>query len=73
MDVALCHLHAMLSTPLLIPPLQVLTPDPKAALKIVSEAMSEEFLHSLSNYCSLQVSFHLTCSELPRTLHIGSS
>ncbi|CAI5473750.1 unnamed protein product [Closterium sp. Yama58-4] len=33
---------------------QVLTPDPKAALKIVSETMSEEFLYSLSNYCSLQ-------------------
>eukprot|EP00271_Cylindrocystis_brebissonii_P004864 TRINITY_DN16782_c0_g1_i1.p1 TRINITY_DN16782_c0_g1~~TRINITY_DN16782_c0_g1_i1.p1 ORF type:complete len:1130 (-),score=219.78 TRINITY_DN16782_c0_g1_i1:230-3619(-) len=33
---------------------QVLSPDPDATLKIVSETMSEEFLYSLSNYCGLQ-------------------
>lgn len=33
---------------------QVLSPDPETTLNLVSEAMSEEFLHSLSNYCGLQ-------------------
>lgn len=33
---------------------QVLSPDPAETLQIVSETMSEEFLHSLSNYCGLQ-------------------
>eukprot|EP00897_Mesotaenium_endlicherianum_P008279 jgi/Mesen1/747/ME000110S_11011 len=33
---------------------QVLSPDPEATLSLVSEHMSEEFLHSLSNYCGHQ-------------------
>eukprot|EP00850_Spirogloea_muscicola_P006228 SM000029S10523 [mRNA] locus=s29:641097:647685:+ [translate_table: standard] len=33
---------------------QVLSPDPEAMLNIVSETMTDEFLHSLSNYCGAQ-------------------
>jgi len=33
---------------------QVLSPDPAAALRYVSENASDEFLHSLSNYCERQ-------------------
>lgn len=33
---------------------QILSPDPHAMQKIVSENASEEFLYSLSNYCALQ-------------------
>lgn len=33
---------------------QILNPDPTAMSKLVTENASEEFLHSLSNYCGLQ-------------------
>jgi hypothetical protein len=37
---------------------QILNPDPAAMSKLVSENASEEFLYSLSNYCSMQVRWH---------------
>ncbi|CAA6663903.1 unnamed protein product [Spirodela intermedia] len=33
---------------------QILNPNPEAMSKIITENASEEFLHSLSNYCALQ-------------------
>ena len=36
--------------------LQILNPNPDAMSKMITENASEEFLHSLSNYCALQVS-----------------
>lgn len=35
--------------------LQILNPNPDAMSKMITENASEEFLHSLSNYCALQV------------------
>lgn len=35
---------------------QILNPNPEAMSKMIEENASEEFLHSLSNYCALQVS-----------------
>lgn len=35
--------------------LQILNPNPEAMSKMIEENASEEFLHSLSNYCALQV------------------
>lgn len=35
--------------------IQILNPDPTAMTKLITENASEEFLHSLSNYCGLQV------------------
>jgi hypothetical protein len=34
---------------------QILNPNPEAMSKLITENASEEFLHSLSNYCALQV------------------
>lgn len=34
---------------------QILNPNPEAMSKMIEENASEEFLHSLSNYCALQV------------------
>lgn len=34
---------------------QILNPNPDAMSKMITENASEEFLHSLSNYCALQV------------------
>lgn len=39
--------------------LQILNPNPDAMSKMITENASEEFLHSLSNYCALQVASHL--------------
>ncbi|XP_073309863.1 methionine S-methyltransferase-like isoform X4 [Primulina huaijiensis] len=35
-------------------PLKILNPNPDAMSKMITENASEEFLHSLSNYCALQ-------------------
>jgi hypothetical protein len=35
--------------------MQILNPNPDAMTKMITENASEEFLHSLSNYCALQV------------------
>lgn len=52
--------------------MQILNPNPDAMSKMITENASEEFLHSLSNYCALQVgwlfNFHyypvyVACSE----------
>jgi hypothetical protein len=40
---------------MILPVCQILNPDPAAMSKLVSENASEEFLYSLSNYCSMQV------------------
>jgi hypothetical protein len=45
--------------------MQILNPNPDAMTKMITENASEEFLHSLSNYCALQVNAILLFTMLP--------
>lgn len=51
--------------------LQILNPNPEAMSKMIEENASEEFLHSLSNYCALQVREPLFSEKQKYTLHVS--